>query len=62
MILLDTGYFIALFRPEDQSHDRAAAWSLCLDEPLLVTEYILLECVNYLSRPKDRQAAHALIQ
>ena len=62
MILLDTGYIIALFRPEDQLHARAAAWSLYLNEPLLVTEYVLLECVNSLSRPKDRQAAHALIR
>ncbi|HVM50019.1 MAG TPA: PIN domain-containing protein [Candidatus Acidoferrum sp.] len=62
MILLDTGNFIALFRPEDQLNQRAAAWSLYLSEPLLVTEYVLLECVNALSRPKERPATHALIQ
>ena len=62
MILLDTGYFIALFRPEDQLHQRAAAWSLYLNEPLLVTGYVLVECVNALSRPKERPPAHALIQ
>jgi predicted nucleic acid-binding protein len=62
MILLDTGYFIALFRPEDELHERAAAWSLHLNEALLVTEYVLLECVNSFSRPKDRPAAHALME
>jgi predicted nucleic acid-binding protein len=62
MILLDTGYFIALFRPEDELHERAVAWSLHLNEALLVTEYVLLECVNSFSRPKDRPAAHALIE
>jgi uncharacterized protein len=62
MILLDTGYFIALFTPEDDLHRRAAAWSLHLAEPLLVTEYVLLECVNSFSRPKDRPSAHALIE
>jgi predicted nucleic acid-binding protein len=62
MILLDTGYFIALFTPDDDLHERAAAWSLHLNEPLLVTEYVLLECVNSFSKPKDRSSAHALIE
>jgi hypothetical protein len=35
MILLDTGYFIALFTPDDHLHQRAVAWSLHLNEPLL---------------------------
>jgi predicted nucleic acid-binding protein len=38
------------------------AWSAHLNEPMLVTEYVLLECVNAFSRPKDRQSAHALIE
>jgi uncharacterized protein len=62
MILLDTGYFIALFTPDDHLHERAVAWSLHLNELLLVTEYVLLECVNTFSRPKDRLSAHALIE
>ena len=62
MILLDTGYFIALFTPDDDLHARAVAWSAQLNEPMLVTEYVLLECVNAFSRPKDRPSAHALIE
>ena len=62
MILLDTGYFIALFTPDDDLHDRAVAWSLQIDEPLLVTEYVLWECVNSFSTLKDRPSAHALIE
>jgi len=62
MILLDTGYFIALFTPQDELHERAVAWSLHLNEPLLVTEYVLVECVNSFSKPKDRSAAHALVE
>lgn len=62
MILLDTGYFIALFTPDDDLYERAAAWSLHLNEPLVVTEYVLLECVNSFSMPKDRPSAHALIE
>jgi len=62
MILLDTGYFVALFSPDDDLHERAVAWSLQLDEPTLVTEYVLWECVNTFSKPKDRTSAHALIE
>ncbi len=62
MILLDTGYFVAVFTPDDELHDRAVAWSLRLNEPLLVSEYVLWECVNAFSKPKDRASAHALIE
>ena len=61
MIFLDTGYFVALFTPNDHLHDRAIAWSSQLHEPMLVTEYVLWECVNTFSKPKDRVSAHALI-
>ncbi len=40
---------------------RAIAWSSQLHEPLLVSEYVLWECVNTFSKPKDRASAHALI-
>jgi predicted nucleic acid-binding protein len=62
MILLDTGYFVALFTPNDSLHERAVEWSSHVNEPLLVTEYVLLECVNSFSRPKDRASAHALVE
>ncbi len=62
MILLDTGYLIALFDANDALHDRAMAWSERIDEPLLVTEHVLWETVNYFSSPADRSKAHALIE
>ena len=31
MIFLDTGYFVAVFTPDDELHDRAAAWSASLE-------------------------------
>ena len=40
MILLDTGYFIALFTPDDHLCHRAVAWSLHLNEPLLAVTCI----------------------
>ena len=61
MILLDTGYLIALFDARDALHARATAWSEAVNEPLLVTEYVLWETVNAFSRPVDRAKAPALI-
>jgi hypothetical protein len=29
---------------------------------LLITEYVLWECVNTFSKPKDRPSAHALVE
>ncbi len=62
MIFLDTGYFVALFTPGDRLHDRAMSWSLRLHDQTLVTEYVLWECVNTFSKPKDRASAHALVE
>jgi predicted nucleic acid-binding protein len=62
MIFLDTGYFVALFTPDDRLHGRAAGWSLQLVEPTLVTEYVLWECVNTFSKPRNRPSAYALIE
>jgi predicted nucleic acid-binding protein len=56
MIFLDTGYFVALFSPDDDLHDRAVAWSLLLTEPFLVTEHVLWECVNTFSKPNIQTA------
>jgi hypothetical protein len=62
MIFLDTGYLIALAKPRDTLHDRALAWTAALHEPLVVTEFVLLETVDALSLPADRDKAHALIE
>ena len=61
MILLDTSYLIALFDARDGLHMRAMAWSEAVNEPLLVTEYVLWETVNAFSHPADRPKAHALV-
>jgi predicted nucleic acid-binding protein len=62
MTLIDTGYFIALFSPTDSLHSRAVAWSSALRGPLLVTEYVLVETMNYFSRPPDRARAASVMQ
>lgn len=61
MILVDTGYIIALLRPNDGLHSIAAAWSRALSEPLLITEYVLWEAFNNLSAPIERPKIHALL-
>ncbi len=61
MIGVDTGFLVALCQPRDALHGRAQAWAAAVAEPLLVTEYVLLETVNALSQPVDRPKAHALL-
>ena len=61
MIFLDTGYLVALLDPRDQLHARALGWAGIVNEPLVLTEYVLWECVNYFSAPIDRPKAHALL-
>jgi len=61
MILADTGYLIALANPDDQHHARALVWAACLSDPILVTEYVVWEFVNFLSRPQHRATAHAMV-
>lgn len=36
------------------------AWSRVIAEPLIATEYVLWECVNFLSSPSDREKAHVV--
>ena len=62
MILADTGYLLALVNPADQHHARAIAWSVSITEPLVVTEYVLVEAVNALSRRSLRRHAHTIIE
>jgi len=61
MILLDTSYFLALFNSQDHLHSRTADWSKSVSDRLLVTEYVLWECVNAFSKPEHRPAAHAIV-
>lgn len=60
MILADASYFIALMNPQDDLHARAAAWSRVVSERLVVTEYVLWECVNFFSTPGSRARAALL--
>ena len=62
MIQIDTSFLLALAQPQDALHARASAWAKVLTEPLLVTEYVLWETINSLSKPVDRPRAHLLVR
>ena len=62
MILVDTGFLLALAQPTDGLHTRAADWVQHLSEPMLVTECVLWETVNSLSRCADRPRAHRIVE
>jgi predicted nucleic acid-binding protein len=61
MIFADTSYFLALLNPDDQWHhaDRQAASDL--SEPLLSTEWVLVELANAMARPLYRLRCAAFI-
>jgi predicted nucleic acid-binding protein len=61
VILVDTGYFIALLEPSDALHPHARAWAAKLVDRLLVTEYVLVETVNWLSSPAQQTRVHELV-
>ena len=53
-VFADTSYYIALLSEEDVYHDVAFAWSKRLLGRTVVTEYVLVEMGNALSRSKHR--------
>ena len=62
MIFLDTGYLIALFDDRDALHARALAWSKAVREPAYMSEYVLVEAINYLSGRIERSRLHRMLQ
>ena len=61
MIFVDTGFFLAQIKPRDALHQRATHWSQSLREPLLTTEFVLLEVADALSPPQDRTKLYELL-
>ncbi|HXG11123.1 MAG TPA: PIN domain-containing protein [Gemmataceae bacterium] len=61
MILIDTSYFVALLDPRDGLHAHAKAWAAHITEPLVVTEHVLWETINFASHPVNRPKVHALV-
>ena len=61
MIFVDASYLIALYNPADSLWARAKAWSITVNEPLVVTEHVLWETVDAFSAPVDRPRAHDVL-
>jgi predicted nucleic acid-binding protein len=54
---VDTLYFVALFNPSDQWHERAAAAStLVAETKLITTEDVLVELLNFFSEYGEKVA------
>ena len=57
MVFVDTLYFVALFNPRDQWHERAVAASkLIAKTELITTEEVLVELLNFFSEYGERLA------
>jgi uncharacterized protein len=54
-VFVDTSYYVALLNAHDQHHRRAVQIANTMRRPLLITEFVLLELGNYLSRGSLRQ-------
>jgi uncharacterized protein len=49
-VFIDTSYYVALLNPGDRHHAEAVRLSAAIERPLLITEFVLLELGNALSR------------
>lgn len=55
MIFLDTGYLLALVNPRDALNDLAIRWSAVINEPVITTEFVLVETANALAQRPGRR-------
>ena len=63
MAFVDTLYFVALFNPRDQWHERAvAASNLIADTKLITTEEVLTELLNFFSEYGEKARRRAVTQ
>lgn len=61
-VFADTSYYIALLSEEDLAHAAAITWSENLLGLTVVTEYVLIELGNALSRSKYRHRYVTLVE
>lgn len=58
MIFADTSYLIAIVRPSDENHCRAAEISQGLAERVIITDNVFSEFVTFLAYKDGNSAAH----
>lgn len=61
-IFADTSYFVAFCGPNDAYHAVAVEVSATMIEPMVTTEYVLVETGGLLLRPEDRPAFVNLVR
>ena len=61
MIFVDTGYWIALLDDRDELHAKALEWASRALGPMISTELVLVETVNYLTARMSRERLHLLL-
>ena len=54
-VFADTYYFLALWNPHDQGHEKALTFTNVYREALITTDWILIELADALARPPNRQ-------
>ena len=61
MIFVDTGYWIALLDDRDELHANALDWASRAVGPMVSTDLVLVETVNYLTARMSRERLHVLL-
>src|SRR4051794_18173605 len=59
-VFADASYYVALLSPRDQHHQGAVRISDQLRQPIVVTEFVLIEVTNALAEVESRGRAIAL--
>ena len=60
-VFADTSYYMAVFNEDDVAHDEAIRFSREIALPVVLTDFILLELANALSRRQSRQRFVGLV-
>lgn len=58
----DTSYFLALLIPGDANHAAAHAWAARSRNPIVTTEFVVVEVANFLSPPGTRGLLAGFLQ
>ena len=61
-LFADTSFYVALWNPNDRMHAAASEFSRASSVPVFVTEYVLVELGNFLSRSQSRARFPALVR
>jgi predicted nucleic acid-binding protein len=61
-VFADTAFYVALVNRDDSLHSEAATWAANNSNPVITTEFVLLEVANFFKRPgNDRQMFAAFV-